>query len=58
MLAVLIAPDGRRAQIFGGLDDPFDSGGSDDDHDLVGPYLFSDAPGIRRRSRTSIPALR
>ena len=46
VLAVLIAPDGRRAQIFGGLDDPFDSGGSDDDHDLVGPYLFSDAPGI------------
>ena len=43
VLAVLIAPDGRRAQIFGGLDDPFDAGPSDDGNDLVGPYLFTDA---------------
>ena len=57
VLAVLIAPDGRRAQIFGGMNDPFDSGGSDDDNDLVGPYLFSDAaqegPSIEDASQDS-----
>ena len=42
VLAVLIAPDGRRAQIIGGLEDTDDDGVSDDSNNLVGPYLFSD----------------
>ncbi len=36
LTVTLIAPDGRRALIFGGLDD------FDDGSDLVGPYLFDD----------------
>ena len=43
VVAALIAPDGRRTTIFGELDDPDVEGVPDDNHDLVGPYLFSDA---------------